>query len=122
MTTEKDTEKRSVYLTLSLADAVDKAAAYLEMSQTDTMAELIRRGLVVGSPLRPRGQRSILGLDVSENTKVATLYEDAALGEGIKLFRERFGFRSYSSTIRVLLCSGLYGYSPELEEGDDKRE
>lgn len=112
----QETEKRSVYITLSLLDAVNKAAVCLEKTQTDTMAELLRRGLVVGSPLRPKGSRAILGLDVAEQTKVATFYEDAALGEGIQLFKERFRFRSYSSTIRVLLCSGLYGYSPDLED------
>jgi len=114
-----NTEKRSVYITLSLAEAVEKAAACLEKSQTDTMAELLRRGLVVGCPLRPKGKRTILGLDVAETTKVATFYEDEVLGEGIQLFKEQFRFRSYSSTIRVLLCAGLYGYSPALEEGEN---
>ena len=117
-----DLEKRCVYLTLSLIDAIDKAAAYLEMSQTDTLSELLRRGLVVGSPLRPKGSRSILGLDVAEVSKQFTFYETPALGEGIRLLKERFNFRSYSSTIRVLLCSGLYGYSPEDEKGTESSD
>ena len=108
--------KRSIHNTVSLEAALAQAAEVLELSLTDALSEVIRRGLVVGCPIRPRGNRIPLGLEVNEANTVTTLYETPELAHAIQLFIDKYSMRSYSAAIRVLIYAGLYAYTPDMEQ------
>jgi hypothetical protein len=112
----EETRKRSIYMPRSLLDVVNEASAALDMGISDAMLELCRRGLLVGCPIRPAGQRTPLGLVVDDTGQVVTLYETAPLGEQIAAFQHKFQINSYSAVIRVLLFSGLYAYKEDMEK------
>ena len=111
----REEEKRSVYLPRSLNEVVDQAAAYLDMLKSDAMLELLRRGLIVGSPIRQKGERSVMGLNVDETSKVTTFYTNDQIESQILGFKAHYRLRSYSAAIRVLLCAGLYAYDPAMD-------
>lgn len=116
----REDQKRSVYLPKSLNEVVDQAAAYLDQLKSDTMLELVRRGLVVGSPIRQKGSRSVMGLSVDETSAITTYYPPEEVEAQILGFQAHYKLRSYSATVRVLLCAGLYAYDASMENKEEQ--